>query len=183
MALLFWGVKYQCAQAACPVCRKSWRRERLLSDSDQKMLIRLKGPPGFWPLMEILLGYVWPCSPWALFCVLSDSQGTSAVRGPAGPGEITAQSPAQNCPGIRISKPALPCLSLSSRVQRHGPSWTGIPAKLASNSYSFPCLIVSLAKAPPSAQQRRRARQMLGQPGFPQKLWKLGAPRGLQGTG
>lgn len=125
----------------------------MLSDSDQKMLIRLKGPPGFWPLMEILLEYVWPCSPWALFCVLSESQGTSAVRGPAGPGEITAQSPAPNCPGIRISKPALPCLSLSSRVQRHAPSWTGIPASLPqipSHSPALLCLLPRLRLRPSS---------------------------------
>lgn len=68
--LLLCCKKYECAQDACPVCRKTktnkkknWRNEHLLSDSDQKMVIKLKGPLGFWPLMEILLRYGQPCLP------------------------------------------------------------------------------------------------------------------------
>lgn len=39
-------MKYQCAQDVCPICRESWRHKHFLSDSNQKMAIKLKGPPG-----------------------------------------------------------------------------------------------------------------------------------------
>ena len=54
-----------CEIAVCtgylPYLQRRLEKWALLSDSDLKRIIRMKGPPGFCPLMEILLCYRQPC--------------------------------------------------------------------------------------------------------------------------
>lgn len=83
------------------------------------MLIRLKRPPGFWPLMAILLGYVWPCSPWAL--ISHRAPQLFEVRLDPGKSRLKVQpKTAQESESANLLFPAFPSPHESSVMHHHG---------------------------------------------------------------